>query len=279
MGENSVRSGGISADAKYSSYNSVLYTSLSANNYLVIPVNDAFTRAGPFVNGSKKADSNHTGILMDLHLAAVNGSLERLDNKACIEAYAQDYISTRSNLLLVANNESNTDQGVYSNIFEVDNTNLLGACAIDPYAWICPTNECTRTCHYRLSGVLNDTTKWRPFNAKVDFCLSQKTPEHCKLEFSVQILIVVLVFNFLKAVLMCCLAFGISDSPLMTLGDAIASFTNHVDETTKGSCLFSKNNFEYGQSKWEPMALQWTETRVRWARAASMARWVLCAML
>ncbi|MCJ1268780.1 hypothetical protein MMC22_008668 [Lobaria immixta] len=76
-------------------YNSVIFASISTNNYSVALVNreliDATSIEGLLnaVNGSYLESEGATlSLLSDLHQAARSGSLERMDNSHCIQAYA-----------------------------------------------------------------------------------------------------------------------------------------------------------------------------------------------
>jgi hypothetical protein len=95
------------------SYNSVIYTSVGANNYYVFLVNQTFVEprqanlSSPellglmgFHNNSDKYE-NLTSVLGHLQESALAGTLDKLDNEKCIQYYGKMYLSDRRNLLLV----------------------------------------------------------------------------------------------------------------------------------------------------------------------------------
>ena len=231
-------------------------------------------------------------LLLGLHQAVRNGSLERMNNSRCIQAYAHDYLSDRSNLLLIGSDENSTSTPTVF-FTEPVNIELGDSCVHDLYAWICPKTGCLDPCQAHLQQVLADASHWKPqhdngeLGVEVKFCLSQQTPERCKLQFSLQIVIVVIVINTLKMILMLYVVFGLNETPLMTIGDGIVSFLNKEDPTTKGCCLISKFDIKQNKLRWQyregesngPPAKAWLPIKVPWARAVSRTRWWVCGLM
>ncbi|KAJ9645682.1 hypothetical protein H2199_002721 [Coniosporium tulheliwenetii] len=175
-------------------------------------------------------------VIQKLHKLAKSGELYSLTPSACIAAYAKLFQSERGNLLLVsfddpAMREHFSTMGInstmhYHNRVYADRD--LG-CPPDNFAWICGLTPCDnyrgekdQFCSDRWSDV--DATNWAPFGYKVDLCLSDMPPEHCRLQFSLHIAILVIFLNLIKALAMAYTAFGIRENPLMTVGDAVASY-------------------------------------------------------
>lgn len=217
-----------------------------------------------------------------------------MDNSRCIQAYAHDYMSDRSNVLLIASDKNSTSTPALFSTAEVNqNINQQQGCSPDMYFWICPNSGCVNPCLSHLHEVLADASHWKPQqnligdDFEVEFCLSQQTDEHCKLQFSLQIVIVIIIINTLKMILMLYVVFGLSETPLMTIGDAIASFLNEEDSTTKGCCLVSKFDIKVDKLRWQyregesngPPAKAWVPRKVHWARAVSRTRWWVCGVM
>ncbi|MCJ1471140.1 hypothetical protein MMC07_009788 [Pseudocyphellaria aurata] len=274
-------------------YNSVIFSSIATNNYVTFTVNSAFVDATSIDDVDIPASIKPVAV--GLHEAARNGSksLQPLNNSACIQAYAHDFLSDRSNLLLIASDANSTSTPA---VFSTTTTrDISTGCGSAAYSWICaePYYSCNDPCQSHLSEVLADAEHWHPYHAEsevaseVKYCLSQKTPEHCKLQFSLQIVIVVIVINTLKLVLMVYVVFGLKETPLMTVGDAVASFLNKQDPTTRGCCLVSKFDIKVNKLRWQyrdgesnaPVAKEWLPTKVRWARAVSRTRWWSCGLM
>ncbi|KAF1998467.1 hypothetical protein P154DRAFT_247680 [Amniculicola lignicola CBS 123094] len=69
------------------------------------------------------------------------------------------------------------------------------------------------------------------------YCLSLKVPGRCRLQIHIWFLVVVIVLNFSKLGCMLYLFMKKSSTPLMTVGDAVASFLDSPYERSKGSSL------------------------------------------
>ncbi|CZT07158.1 uncharacterized protein RCO7_09704 [Rhynchosporium graminicola] len=82
---------------------------------------------------------------------------------------------------------------------------------------------------------------------EVQSCYAKLRPETCKVRFSRVLVLVIIICNACKALCMLRVAWGFADSPpLVTLGDAIASFLDNSDQTTNGLCLASKEDMQNG---------------------------------
>lgn len=91
-----------------------------------------------------------------------------------------------------------------------------------------------------------DSTSWNVDGKSISYCLSEVKPERCQLRCSITILWIVVAFNLVKALSMLWILFRLRDNPLVTLGDAISSFLQQPDQTTKGFCLLSRADVECG---------------------------------
>lgn len=165
-----------------------------------------------------------------------------------------------------------------------------GWCPWDHFAWICGQDgkhSCGRCsndrgfttcafdapCHERLPSIQrniqNVTAKdsnagapegWRPFqlDRPVKYCLSEQLPEQCQLQAVFQIWLIVVILNAIKATLMCLTLFSTRESPLMTVGDAIASFLERPDSTSHSLCLVARREIQGKRFvKSRPTALLW----------------------
>ena len=101
---------------------------------------------------------------------------------------------------------------------------------------------------YRENGIESiydkyDVLHWSPNITRgpfdVQYCLSEPAEQQCKLQFTLPIAILVTILNLFKAVLIFYTAFATKEEPLMTMGDAVVSFLEKEDLTTKGMCLLS----------------------------------------
>lgn len=146
---------------------------------------------------------------------------------------------------------------------------------------------------------LNET--WNVYGFEVDYCLSEKLRGQCSLNVAVSLLFVVIVFNFIKLVAIISTIYTIKDNPLITIGDAISSFIEEEDVTTRGMCLLTREDVVQ-QTKHEPEKQKGLLSRfrrgsesrggfqllspkpfeprdLRWYRAASRGRWITALTL
>ncbi|KAF2805461.1 uncharacterized protein BDZ99DRAFT_524432 [Mytilinidion resinicola] len=98
-------------------YNPTIFSSVAVNLYTVIMVEESFAANASLNNfklhGVPEAADWGPGqgeyeraLVHDMQVYAVANQLVRLDNKACIDAWAQDYQTAYSSVLLVAKNSS-----------------------------------------------------------------------------------------------------------------------------------------------------------------------------
>lgn len=204
-------------------------------------------------------------------MKAQDNTLDRLSNAECINAYAEPIQSVRRNVLLVAADDKmpspNTTAGgnssdVYAiNYFYANQASKSNA-AMNSYLWICSAlNSLTKEyCSNLVDGIKSASEDWKVGSVSantlgdpvtfmrnsplypVDYCLSEKAEPRCKVQYALPIAILVTVLNLLKSILIFYTALGTKDDPLMTMGDAVASFLEKRDETTKGMCLLSMRN-------------------------------------
>lgn len=146
------------------------------------------------------------------------------------------------------------------------------------------TDHSLPNCDAYLSKVVAVANDWQPYNFDVQYCLSEIVPERCSYSGNIPILAVVVGCNALKIVVMLFVALRLKDNPLITIGDAIESFLNAPDPTTRRLCLLTKRDVvkQIGDRKhWaveqdrEPPAKVASRQSVRWAQSASRLRWFL----
>ncbi len=146
-------------------------------------------------------------------------------------------------------------------------------------------------CDSYVSRVEAIAADWEPFGYQVDYCLAERTEQQCSFNGNLPIVLVVVVCNAVKAIIMLIVAVKLTGSPLITIGDAIESFLDRPDETTKGVCLLNRDQaalYAYvnpyrektpGQQQWAGVEKIDVKSRVirfrtlRWSKAASGRRW------
>ncbi|KAK5787676.1 hypothetical protein VI817_010173 [Penicillium citrinum] len=124
----------------------------------------------------------------------------------------------------------------------------------------------------------------------IEECLVIKADEHCQLLYSPPICLTIMLAAFAKVTAMFLAAhIGRSRSPpLLTIGDAVASFMKNQDPTTKGLCWISGSDVRKGgwvkvnkagfqavlqNDQSGPITYRRFKKRAFWGRAASGWRW------
>ncbi|CAN9173306.1 unnamed protein product [Alternaria alternata] len=288
---------GVSSIPLHLFYNSVVFTTLSGNSYFVYITNEAWLSSS---NSLIVPDSGGYGPLLselvDKQLWKANqaGSLQRLEPRPCIDAYARSFISARGNLLVITSNSTSSSEAGeifdYASGGEITITGGQDATNLDPYSWICGDSlKCLK--YYRSStmghrceeyefcdvdalGIRNNPQNWTLNHRKVDYCLSTKTEENCKLRLNAAIAALVIFTNFCKALLIITTYFSTREHLLLGIGDAIVSFLSHPDPVTKGSSLLSKDDVTSRQ-KFSSLSFgprPFHSSRKRWHAAVSRRR-------
>ena len=218
---------------------------------------------------------------------------ERLDNHECIDRYV-DSLHYGKDVVVVTNKTSSTNDG----------HTLLGSFLQTGWPWqglwICASPEvgsrllghkgCTSdymknyannwTVVYEGPGYYDPTAHRETVTAL--YCLSagtQPSDRGCGLHFSVPIMAIVCVLNFIKCVSICWAAYyNWNAQPMSVTGDAIASFLRCPDSRTKGMSTSSRYDFHRG-GPWNSKAREWRQQSLRWYRAASRRRWAIVLFL
>lgn len=289
-------------------YNSAIFSTLSSREYDVLTVSpnlaagkffnvtavpldppgafipyDRYSDVWPFPRFSHSRLVDYgLNLLRDVHNASI---WQRMDNEDCIREYEQQFVSTRGDFVAVlhALNDSspiNFVQTIYPR---------TGNRGDSPYDWWCrpfpaaslgtDSVECRPYYDSLVRG-----SSWENYSRNrwdlpnpVDHCLTRRVEEHCRLQFSLALLILVIICNFIKAACMILMVYRHDAQPLATLGDAVASFLKDPDSTTQGDCIAPKDAFQ--RREWFRQPRRWATKEVRWFRSSSSTRWALCNIL
>jgi hypothetical protein len=288
-----------------SSYNSAVYSTLMSRNYVVFSGNEALIQSQStedVLGVSNK--SSLLNLAVRVRSDAAIGNLDRLDTNACITRYASNFQANYRHIVLVLNDTSTLDlsfnytdyngntyglnpyqyanfDGTSTLLLDPTSKNIVGNEMV-PYGWICgvaqPQNQAR--CIDRWGDI--DPNRWSPFGKRVSYCLAEKMKPECELQFSLPLILVVLVFNLAKSLILFYIFFFIKDNPLLTIGDAVTSFMNVVDPTTEGLCLMGTEDL----LAWDPEIPSQARPPKRliemiriWGMAATGTRWYTCVML
>ena len=261
-------------------YNSAVFSTLSSQEYSV------YVAAPDLINGAPlnwsmqvaTGDNDH----QTLSVFRNASGWQKLDNSACIKSYAQPFVSARGDVLAISSdlNASVPLLGVPESVTPGEPIFWSGVA----YTWICsgdsrlynPEGDC------KTSDLLNQPDDWKLGDLEthihtVQSCVSKPIEERCQVQFSIVIMAIVIVCNFLKALCMFLALWRQKSQPLVTLGDAVEAFLRKPDPSTEDMCLAGKDMFK--TKKWNKDAIKWKEARHRWFSGASVKRWLICNVL
>ena len=268
-------------------YNSAVFSTLAAVEYTVYAgSNDLVAR----VNVNWSSPVIGSGLtLQDFRNAS---SWQRLSNAECISAYGRAFVSAHGDLLAVSPDLDSSEPALY---IGDASTNLNGDQGV-PYDWICETASPNDQNNCSLGTITKNAASWTLPNTTfvseahahenysvvapkiaVDYCLSVPVEERCRLQFSLVIMVIVIFCNFVKATCMFLTLLYHKSQPLVTLGDAIASFLQHRDPTTENMCLATRKTFV--EDQWEYKGDPVRTKRHQWFSGASARRWYICNVL
>ena len=113
--------------------------------------------------------------------------------------------------------------------------------------WICwdaQGESAQASCNVRRQQ--RNATDWTVASVRIDYCLSEIVPGGCKLQFSVSMLVTVIAMNACKSITMLLTLYRGREVPLITVGDAVSSFLNKPDQTTKDRCTMAASDMNKG---------------------------------
>jgi hypothetical protein len=222
-------------------YNSVVYANTSISEWAAFTVTENFTsgadyNATPFYDHYYELRPPLPSSDLTQRLGQLRNptsTLNRLEVKDCLKAYNAPLNSAWSDVLVVSmyQDPNNSFLHVESTWDECTNSGASPCCL----------NGC-----YQDPGTLGyplDTSKWATTNfnnltrsghpvadageyqySNVSHCMAAKAQQHCKISFSGPLMSAVIVCNFIKVVCMASMVWRMDPYPLVTIGDAIASF-------------------------------------------------------
>ena len=244
----------------------MVFGTLSANTYAVFVIPEGFVEnIHPF---NESLFQSHEGYYEDLqrlrNLTSDQRDQWNMTNRECIAQYSKSIV-TGGNLWAVTSNISLVGQPI----------DIFSGPAIDLSKCVYSGNYC------KLGGrATKGSDSWAYDAQPISYCLSEPIPERCTLQYSMHILIVVVICNALKVLVMLFIFWKQETETLVTLGDAISSFLDNPDPTTAGQCLASKRDI---RKEFKPRDMngdqflapkEWQSKGCFWFAAPSGKRWL-----
>ena len=196
-------------------------------------------------------------------------NLMRLEPLECINAYSQPYQSNWGNVFLFLSDDAedyDDKKSYYFPFIEGDGT-CAGMTGTD---WIYKQydglyGQCTiyTSADSLLPKLRNNSTNWAPFGKPIGHCMSEPAEEHCRLQFSIDLLAVVIAFNALKCLAVIAALFCLREKPILTVGDAISAFLKEPDVATDNTIALGRKSETTGE-----------KADIRWFRSVRFGKLV-----
>lgn len=103
---------------------------------------------------------------------------------------------------------------------------------------MCGAHLHANTCD--VGGFKNEATSWKVAGEDIDHCVAQSAGRHCKLQFSLYMLIVVVICNLFKCLSMLGMLRQQRKATFVVWGDAMSSWLDNPSRSTEGRCLISR---------------------------------------
>lgn len=277
-------------------YNSVIFEISNGSGFNVYTVGKDFETGGFWNQTRAQCFSSDLNVDVITAMQSSSEGLVRLDNAACISAFGSGIQSSFGNVLAVS---SETAPDNMLNVVTVYSGGGVGN------NWVCDvagrgTEYCdlsalrANAAGWTLPGIRSAASDYNytsyddykycsgptapNTNFPISYCLAQPAQQHCKLGISVVFLAIVVACNITKMLSLAISAWKLHFDPLVTVGDAVASFLDRPDATTEGYCLLGRNGLErWTSKKMEPIV--WKLKSRSGFSAASGLRWFVCSML
>ncbi|GIZ37914.1 hypothetical protein CKM354_000134300 [Cercospora kikuchii] len=181
--------------------------------------------------------------LRSLYLAD-QAAFVRLEAQQCVDVYSSDLLTEHSHVFAIVDPRVQTNTSYsnpsdeYSNLIDEDDLGMFSAEAEDMTIYW-PSN---------ITDIGNKTQRdsysqsWVLAGMYLDSCVAKRELSYCKLQFSMYILVVIIVCNLIKTSVMIWHLWHQESDFLVTFGDALAGWLRDVDENTAGNCLTDKSS-------------------------------------
>ncbi|KAK1976579.1 hypothetical protein LZ30DRAFT_603189 [Colletotrichum cereale] len=230
-------------------YNAVIFSTQPAFDHQVVFVTRGFLTSGQFSNASETnaGGLSRTDILV-LQDQALRGDLTNLTNADCAAQFGGVFQSDFSAVVLVTNVAAPANA-----LVQTQQPGSSLAQFIDP----------------------SDLSQIEINSSSVDYCLARpESPQSCAVILNGSLLGVIAVLNLVSVSAIGAVYFFAGFEPLVTLGDAVASFLTQPDYTTRGICLLDKEDVKQGRWGYRE-AKYWISRDHFWFQTPSLTTWTI----
>ncbi|KAF9882385.1 hypothetical protein CkaCkLH20_00421 [Colletotrichum karsti] len=230
-------------------YNAVIFTTQPAFAHQIAFVTQNFLSSGQFSNASAtNAGRLSRTDLLNLQNQASDNELTNLTVVECLKQFGGVYQSDFSAVVLVTDSASTSNSLVQT-----------AASGSSLSQFVDPVNPSVIK--------INSST--------AEYCLARpESPEPCSVILNGSLLGVIAILNLVSVSAIGAVYFFTGFEPLVTLGDALASFLTQSDHTTQNSCLLDKKDIKQGRWGYNE-AKYWTSKEHFWFQTPSLSMWTV----
>lgn len=259
-------------------YNSAVFSTLSFQEYSVYLASDELL-SGNGINWTTEVPDFDGINLTAAEIYHNNSDWQNLTNTECMRAYGQPFVSAHSTVLAITSNLNASEPLISLDDVQVGDW-MEGA----PYHWLCSAYPLLLHSNggCDLNILYSYSSNWTldayvNGSVPIQYCLSKRIEEHCRLQLSLTIMCIVMFCNVMKTICMYSVLRHQKSPPLVTLGDAIVSFLQVRDLTTENIYLADK--YTFGPKNWDDSTMTYRRKSHSWLSSASLRRWLICNMM
>lgn len=249
------------------SYNSTVFHTTPAYGYDVFVGYDS-----PEVKNLALLDTDgHAYAFRRLWSKAQSQALDDLNASECHVAYDTTYQTKYGGMIMLSDDVETTTR--YDWVTREEVYKPFGGKS--PHTWMCTTGG---SCAEDAAN-----SNWTVEGYRVHSYLSERVPQHGKLQYSLPLTITVIGANFVKAIVLRYMSFSKGDdAPLLTTGGAVASFLHKPDRFSVGRCLLSTKDVGasyYSMKQYLYKPLNYQGNRTKWYSAVQARDWLSFILL
>lgn len=196
-------------------YNSVIFSSTSISEPVFFVVTDDFLTDARYAIPTMGYVSDNDDIANSLQRLRNSTTALHLDVKGCSKAYGStNLISDWGDVLAIT-----TAHSTNNSLLWIGTHNTLGEKLVCSGPWDDVTCQGGSMSYQDLSQPGSTH-----FNTSISYCLAEKARQRCRIRFSIDLMSGVIACNLLKIICMGYMVLRLDPRPLVTVGDALASF-------------------------------------------------------
>jgi hypothetical protein len=203
----------------------------------------------------------------------------RMEPLECMQNYSSGFMQGYGDVVVVSTRANAESPILFTRFPQRSITTDKEDSNSDPFNWIChdiialnSTSEDDDRCSLeKATHWFNSGRTWTVHGNPVSYCLARTVPNVCELQFNRWLMLGVVVFGGVKTLVIAYLLLARSPGrrSLRTLGDAVASFLEQEDSTTKDMCLVSSKQIRKHGLKESYAPQIFTGDRPRWLSSAN----------